>query len=229
MRKWINIAESIILVAMLVFVIDFHKYYTQPICIANGHMPVGATWDGNKLVSDESNFIKSVTYRIDYDENNNVEINYYYDPESVLVRIDPQSVLLEKILRDTGKSIEDVKMGMLEYNNFNEFTDILLTDAQSVVHFIDCQTKEIEVKQNDILVFWDGIESNNKYIANHKTDIGTKTDKFDENSYDTICQGDRFYRMKFYRANQKGSDDIKFDFTSEDGLLAKSTTTVIVK
>ena len=171
MRKWINISESIILVAMLVFVIGFHKYYTQPICIANGHMPVGATWDGNKLVSDESNFIRYVTYRIDYDENNNVEINYYYDPESVLVRIDPQSVLLEKILRDTGKSIEDVKMGMLEYNNFNEFTDILLTDAQSVVHFIDCQTKEIEVKQNDILVFWDGIESNNKYIANHKTDI----------------------------------------------------------
>lgn len=232
MRKWINIAEAVILVVMLVFVIGFHENNSSAY-VQDFFMPKDFKCDDNLFVNNKSSgYNEYKWFVIGTNDKKNSQILRLYttgDQGGTIQRIDPKSFLYELILSDKNKSLFDIEEDRPNYKTFQEFVDLLLIKAVMPIHFINSQTKEIEAKRNDLIVFWNEINKNNKYYIGHKKEIDDNNSDYKDYGYDLIFQNDKLYRIKFFRANNEGQDLVDFDYIMKSGLLAKSTTTVIVK
>lgn len=244
MRKWINIAESIILVAMLVFVIGFHKIYKQPIYIENRYNQIGATWNGKKLASPENQhatFIENRWHAVGFDRDGNLiipKILSVQSPLDVLSEFDPDLATYNwgeewhKNQLNYPKTINPTYY-FEKYDAFSNF----ITDANkySTIHLFNNSIKGTpSINIGDIAIIWEEIDKdklNSKPVQEIiKTENNPKdNDLFPEMYFYIEQPNGNTVRFKIYRGLSKGEGAASFRFLTKSVFPSAESMKVTVR
>lgn len=244
MRKWINIVEAAVLVAMLVFVVGFNKYYRQPIYIQNRYNEVGASWDGSKLVSPKNQhatFIASRWHAVGYDRDGKSVFTSLESIQSIsdaLMDFDPEQALWKwgeewHNKQNSKNSLFISSDNSLNIDNFMDF--ISEANKHSTIHLYANAIKGYAtINIGDIVAVWEEIDKDKfdskpvQEIIRSENDSINK-DLFAEKYLYVEKENGNVARFKLYRGLTKGEGTASFRFLTKSAYPVIESMKVTVK
>lgn len=244
MRKWINIVEAVVLVAMLVFVVGFNKYYRQPIYIENRYNKVGASWDGNKLVSPENQhatFIANRWHAVGYDRDGKSVFPSLVSIQSIsdaLMDFDPEQALWRwgeewKNKQNSKNSLYISSDNSLDYDIFMDF--ISEANKHSTIHLYGNAIKGYAtINIGDIVAVWEEIDKGKFDSKPVQEIIKTENDSINKDLFAEMYfyieqKNGKVARFKLYRGLTKGEGTASFRFLSKSAYPVIESMKVEVK